>query len=135
MSESTVKESLSTIRSQKVLVTKEALKKIVSDNIIKITDKIIDTVARKNADYGDAWQRYGIFTPLIRINDKILRVATLSDGRTALVSDESVYDTLLDIIGYALLAILKLNFEVSNNKTMDGYVQLSIDFEKGEHDA
>jgi len=68
----------------------------------------------KNQDYGDAWQRYGIFTPLIRINDKILRVETLSDGRVALVANEGIGDTLEDIIGYATLALMWLG---NNNIT------------------
>jgi malate/lactate dehydrogenase len=76
------------------------------------TEEIIKVLLAKNSDYGDAWQRFGIFTPLIRINDKILRVQTLSDGRTALVADETIIDTLTDIVGYGLLALLKLRQDV-----------------------
>lgn len=85
---------------EKVTVTKEKLMNIAED--------IVDVVIKKNHDYGDAWQRYGIFTPLIRINDKILRVKTLSSGEKALIADESILDTLKDIVAYGLLAILKL---------------------------
>jgi Na+-translocating ferredoxin:NAD+ oxidoreductase RnfA subunit len=70
-----------------------------------ISDAVVDLVLKKNHDYGDAWQRYGIFTPLIRINDKILRLKTLASVY-ALVVDEGIEDTLKDIIGYALLALL-----------------------------
>jgi hypothetical protein len=83
-----------------VVVTSEALQ--------KISTSVIELVIRKNHDYGGAWSRYGIFTPLIRINDKILRVKTLSSGEQALVADEKIEDTLKDIIGYALLALLYL---------------------------
>jgi hypothetical protein len=100
---------------KKVVVTKDALKDVAKQaitafvhNMVKECDPIIDLVTRKNVDYGDAWQRYDIYTPLIRINDKILRVSTLSDGRKALIADEKIEDTLVDIIGYALLGLLKL---------------------------
>lgn len=72
------------------------------------TREIVKVLLAKNADYGDAWQRYGIFTPLIRINDKILRVKTLSGGAQAMVASENIVDTLQDIVGYGLLALLKL---------------------------
>jgi hypothetical protein len=85
---------------ENVVVTKEKLMTIAED--------IIDVVMKKNHDYGDAWQRYGIFTPLIRINDKLLRIKTLSLGEKALVADESILDTIKDIVAYGLLALLKL---------------------------
>jgi Na+-translocating ferredoxin:NAD+ oxidoreductase RnfA subunit len=97
----------------KVVVTKEELKlqiltSVNLSKLIAMVDEISDLVVSKNHDYGDAWQKYGIFTPLIRINDKILRVETLSTGEHALVADEKIEDTLRDIIGYAALALMKL---------------------------
>lgn len=99
----------------KVKVTQEELKKVTVEtlnnfvgSLVKKADPIIDILLKKNSDYGDAWQRYDIFTPLIRLNDKLLRVENLSSGKTALVPDESVADTLVDIVGYGLLALLKI---------------------------
>ncbi len=80
--------------------------------------EIANLVERKNHDYGDAWQTYGIFTPLIRINDKILRVQTLTSGAQALVSDENIEDTLKDIVGYAMLALMWL--QDNKEETKDG---------------
>ena len=82
----------------------------------RLAQEISNLVVAKNHDYGSAWERYGIFTPLIRINDKILRVKTLSGGEQALVADEKIEDTLKDIIGYATLALLWLK---ENNKDED----------------
>ena len=110
----------------KVPVTKESLDVVkahvtelfLHHNHVKVADmdsilsEVIELLLKKNHDYGDAWQRFGIFTPLIRINDKILRVETLASGEKALVADEGIKDTLTDIAGYAILALLKLNFEV-----------------------
>jgi hypothetical protein len=80
------------------LVTRESLERIAAD--------VIDLVLRKNSDYGDAWQKHGIAGVLVRLSDKALRLETLSDGRTALVTDEQWSDTLRDIAGYALLGLL-----------------------------
>jgi hypothetical protein len=98
---------------RKVYVTKEEFEKVLMhacnlNDMIGIIQKITNLVYDKNQDYGDAWQRYGIFTPLIRINDKILRIETLSDGRHALIDDEGIEDTLKDIVGYAVLALMWL---------------------------
>lgn len=87
-----------------------AIRKAISLNQLeRLVDGIIDMVMNKNHDYGDAWQRYGIFTPLIRLNDKLLRVENLSDGKPALVAEEYIGDTLRDIIGYCSLALLWLD--------------------------
>lgn len=89
--------------SDKVNVTKEALQTIV--------DGLLDTIIKKNADYGDAWQANGIFTPLIRIKDKLTRLETLSDGRKAMVADEDIEETMRDTVAYGLLALLRLRWE------------------------
>lgn len=119
-----------------ITVTKEDLLKIAkeavtADDMMKRSDMIfeaiVDLVILKNHDYGDAWQRYGIYTPLIRINDKILRIATLSSGQQALVADEKIEDTLKDIIGYALLALLKLSVIHTGDDKPDGeWTQLGM---------
>lgn len=115
----------------KVVVTKEQLmQEIMSavnmSKLINTVDEISDLVVSKNHDYGDAWQKYGIFTPLIRINDKILRVETLSTGEHALVADEKIEDTLRDIIGYAALALMKLDSDKANPPKAKPDVQLSM---------
>jgi hypothetical protein len=111
------------LMEEKVNVTRESLATTSQEAVaafIKKThpdiDEIINVLLAKNADYGDAWQRFGIFTPLIRENDKILRVKTLSGGQQALVADENIIDTITDIVGYGLLALLKLkhNSDLSN---------------------
>lgn len=113
----------------KVKVTKEELKlqiltSVKLPKLIDMVEDISDMVVSKNHDYGDAWQEYGIFTPLIRINDKILRVKTLSTGEHALVADEKIEDTLRDIIGYAALALMKLESDKPSEDKLD--TQLSL---------
>jgi hypothetical protein len=97
--------------SDKVIVTEEALMAIAAKSIKKVIEK--------NKDYGDAWQRYGQFTGLIRMNDKLLRVETLSDGRKALVAQEGINDTIFDLFGYSMLLMLRAEWEAENCKTVE----------------
>lgn len=71
-----------------------------------IAQDVIDIVMRKNADYGDAWQKQGGAGWAVRLSDKLCRIENLSDGREALVLDESIDTTLEDAIGYCLLGLL-----------------------------
>lgn len=107
---------MSNIEVTRAKVKMQILKSANVSRLIELADRISTLVEKKNHDYGNSWQRYGIFTPLIRINDKILRVKTLASGETALVADENIKDTLEDIIGYAALALQWL--EENNDRTI-----------------
>ena len=78
---------------------------VTREELLKISEEVVDMVMRKNHDYGDAWQKHGTAGILVRLSDKSLRVESLM-GKQALVVDESVRDTLRDIVGYALLGLL-----------------------------
>lgn len=84
------------------------IKLVTRDNLEQAANSVIDLVLAKNADYGDAWRKFGVAGVMVRINDKGMRLETLSDGRKALVLDEAIMDTVKDICGYTLLAILEL---------------------------
>lgn len=80
------------------------------------TDKLADTLAKKNAAYGDAFgksiEKYGYISALVRMSDKWNRLNTLmldSDGIDNL--GESVQDTLLDLAGYCILTMAELGNE------------------------
>lgn len=70
-----------------------------------IASEAADTVVRKNSDYGDAWQVHGVVGVLVRISDKSLRLKSLK-GKSALVVEESIRDTLMDIMCYAALGLM-----------------------------
>lgn len=80
--------------------------KVTTERLADIAGELIDTIIRKNADYGNSWQSYGDISALTRVKDKLVRLETLSDGRRALVVDESVENTVTDIAGYCLLLML-----------------------------
>ena len=65
--------------------------------------------AKKNADYGDAFAKYGVIGVLMRIEDKIQRSLSITKNGVNLVSDEGIKDTLLDLHNYAAMALMLLD--------------------------
>lgn len=65
----------------------------------------------KNQDYGnsihDTYEKYGLISFLVRIEDKLNRARTLTT-REASVVEEKIEDTLLDMANYAILAVMEL---------------------------
>ena len=78
------------------------------NKIKEIAIEIADLVEKKNQDYGNSFDKtlaeYGNTAYFLRIEDKLSRLKSLSK-KDAAVADESVEDTLKDIIGYTLLMI------------------------------
>ena len=76
-----------------------------------ICDSMHDTYVKKNHDYGDSFHlsylEEGIAMSRIRLGDKFNRFKTLSKSE-ALVTDESICDTLLDLANYAIMTVLEL---------------------------
>lgn len=69
----------------------------------------------KNHDYGDSvhdtYEKYGLTSFLVRMEDKLNRVRTLNKNGDIQVSTEKIEDTLLDLANYAILAVLELKSE------------------------
>ena len=64
---------------------------------------------RKNADYGDAFAKYGVIGVLMRIEDKIQRSMSIKKNGVNLVNDEGIRDTLLDLHNYAAMALMLID--------------------------
>lgn len=82
----------------------------------QIADNIAKIVYSKNANYDRAFEKsfdkYGWATYFIRIGDKLNRLEALTLGeRENLINDESVEDTLTDVIGYSILLLEVLQRE------------------------
>ena len=71
-----------------------------------IQDKAFELFARKNADYGDAFAKFGLIGVLMRIEDKIQRALSISNSGITLVNDEGLKDTLLDLHNYAAMGLM-----------------------------
>ena len=79
----------------------EQLKTIQSD--------ALELFTKKNADYGDAFAKYGVIGVLMRIQDKLQRAVSITKNGINLVNDEGIQDTLLDLHNYAAMALMLLN--------------------------
>jgi hypothetical protein len=74
-----------------------------------IQSNALELFKKKNADYGDAFAKYGLIGVLMRIEDKIQRGISISKSGIVLVSDEGLRDTLLDLHNYAAMALMLLD--------------------------
>lgn len=88
-----------------------------TDKLYQIyTDKLADTLTKKNAAYGDAFgksiEKYGYVAALVRMSDKWNRLNNLMlDGEGVDNLGESVQDTLLDLAGYCILTMAEMDNE------------------------
>lgn len=74
----------------------------------KWLDEVKDLLAKKNADYGsDSFDKsidlFGDLNGLSRIHDKLMRLVNLIKNNKKCTLDESIDDTLKDIVGYCAL--------------------------------
>lgn len=72
----------------------------------QIQAQALELFKKKNADYGDAFAKFGIIGVLMRIEDKIQRALSITKNGVNLVEDEGLKDTLLDLHNYAAMALL-----------------------------
>lgn len=77
----------------------------------EMLDDMHNLYIAKNHDYGnsvhDTYEKYGLTSFLVRIEDKLNRARTLSKN-DAKVNDEKIEDTLMDMANYAILAVMEL---------------------------
>lgn len=76
----------------------------------KICDDLNSVYEAKNHDYGDSFARVREHYPQsinIRLWDKLLRLDQLNSGVNAMVKDESIEDTLLDMANYCIMEVIE----------------------------
>jgi hypothetical protein len=71
----------------------------------------LELFKKKNADYGDAFAKFGTIGVLMRIEDKIQRALSITNSGIQLVNDERIEDTLIDLHNYSAMALMLLNEE------------------------
>ena len=74
-----------------------------------IQQEALELFTKKNADYGDAFAKYGIIGVLMRMEDKLQRSVSITKNGAHLVNDEGIRDTLLDLHNYAAMALMLLD--------------------------
>lgn len=81
----------------------------------EILNQIHTLYINKNHDYGDSvhdtYEKYGLVSFLVRLEDKLNRARTLYQKNEIKVTDEKLEDTLLDLANYAILAVLEMKEE------------------------
>ena len=79
----------------------EQMKKIQAEGLALFT--------KKNADYGDAFAKFGVIGVLMRIEDKIQRALSITKNGINLVDDESLRDTMIDLHNYSAMTMMLLD--------------------------
>lgn len=75
----------------------------------QLTAEALKLMTAKNHDYAsDAdpyrnFRTFGLLGILVRLSDKLARLRSFGEKGKLMVADESVHDTVLDIINYAVL--------------------------------
>ena len=79
----------------------EQMKKVQAEGFALFT--------KKNADYGDAFAKFGVIGVLMRIEDKIQRALSITKNGINLVDDESLRDTMIDLHNYSAMTMMLLD--------------------------
>lgn len=93
-----------------------------SPDFNSVITEMIDLHCKKNADYGNSFDKSldedDLLVAKIRIGDKVNRFLTLNSNKTqeAKVSDESIEDTLIDLANYCLMTIVWMKNNNPNKK-------------------
>ena len=84
----------------------------MTDRVEQLKDiqkNALELFTKKNADYNDAFAKYGLVGVLMRIEDKIQRSMSITKNGVNLINDEGIRDTLIDLHNYAAMALMLLD--------------------------
>lgn len=86
----------------------------------ELCEKLHETYAKKNKDYGDSFgqtfEKLGIISAVTRISDKYNRLVSLctKPEEERMVKDETISDTLLDMANYCIMTEIELRKNKEN---------------------
>ena len=76
----------------------------------QIQSEVLSLFKRKNEQYGNAFAKYGTVGVIIRMGEKINRFLSVSSLKIELKeNEETMRDTLLDLLNYSFVAIMLLD--------------------------
>ena len=109
----TYKYGLAGKEFERLYLEKQHRPEVTGDSRFRfITEEMVTLYSKKNADYGDAFTQSldedGLLVSKIRLKDKLNRFAKLIEN-DALVNDESMRDTLIDMANYAVMTMMWLD--------------------------
>lgn len=74
----------------------------------QVLNEMSEIHTAKNTDYGDSvsktYAEFGLVSYLVRMSDKLNRAISVNRHGVTHVTDEKLYDTLLDLANYAAMA-------------------------------
>ena len=79
------------------------------DKVEKIQAEALSLFKRKNEQYVNAFAKYGTVGVMIRMGEKINRFLSVSRLKIELKDEETLRDTLLDLLNYSSMAIMLLD--------------------------
>lgn len=74
------------------------------ESIRKITDEVTEILIKKNQDYGEASFDLGLNGNMVHLWDKVKRYRNIIENKRK-ANYEALEDTLIDIIGYAIIGL------------------------------
>lgn len=81
----------------------------------KLMAEMLEVYKAKNKDYGDSFSKsfeeFGLIAPVVRMNDKMNRIKSLSKKGGRQVKGESLRDSLMDLANYAMMTVIELENE------------------------
>lgn len=100
-------------------MNKDLISSIDCEIFKSITERMLETYKKKNADYGSSFDKsmneFGLMSAVVRMSDKMERLKSLVK-KDAKVKDESVEDTLLDLANYCIMTVMHLKVNKDGNK-------------------
>jgi hypothetical protein len=82
-------------------------------------DELKSLLLKKNKDYDNSFSRqyadYGILSGLIRLDDKMNRLKNLIKKENKAEVNESIEDTVRDLMGYCCLILVEMSKEVERS--------------------
>ena len=99
-------------KDEKTYYLKYRFVPVLQSDIVNIALEIAELVEKKDKDYNRAFSKtikeYGNVAYFLRIDDKVNRIKNLLLNNNNAEINESVEDTLKDIVGYTLLMLKEI---------------------------
>ena len=90
------------------------------DRLEKLMAEMLGIYKAKNKDYGDSFSKsfeeFGLIAPVVRMNDKMNRIKSLTQSEGRQVKGESLRDSLVDLANYAMMTVIELDQQVEDWK-------------------
>ena len=74
-----------------------------------VHEEALELFKRKNADYGDAFAKYGTTGVIMRMGDKLQRFVSVTKTGINLIESETLRDTLIDLYNYAAMGVMLID--------------------------